>query len=85
MDNIFDELNKLKSKLDSVNQNMDSSPFPSDEHDMFADEAIEIVNNIGCLAKILHIQCESSFKAYKDVEIPLRMARGGKFYYGEEL
>ena len=75
MDNIFDELNKLKSKLDSANKNMDNSPFPSDERDMFADEAIEIVNDIGCLAEILHIHCESRFKGYKDVEIPLRIAR----------
>lgn len=85
MNKIFDELNELKDKLDSVNANRSRAPFPSDEYDKLTDEAIDIVNQIGSLANILHIHCEASYKAYEDIQIPLRVARGGKFYYGEEL
>ena len=84
MDSIFNELNELKSRLDRVNENRTKAPYPSDERDRLTDERIELVNKIGCLANILHIHCEARFKAYQDVEIPLRVARGGKFYYGEE-
>ena len=84
MDKIFNELNELKSKLDIAIKNRNSVPHPSDERDRFTDEAIDIVNQIGCLANILHIHCEARFKAYQDVEIPLRVARVGKFYYGNE-
>lgn len=84
MDKIFNELNELKIKLDIAIKNRDSAPFTSDERDRFTDEAIDIVNQIECLAEILHIHCEARFKAYQDVEIPLRVARGGKFYYGKE-
>lgn len=84
MDKIFNELNELKSKLDIAIKNRNSSPFPSDERDRFTDEAIDIVNQIGCLANILHIHCEARYNAYQDVEIPLRVARGGEFYYGKE-
>lgn len=84
MDKIFNELNELKSKLDIAIKNRNSAPFPSDERDRFTDEAIDIVNQIGCLAEILHIHCEARYKTYQDVEIPLRVARGGEFYYGNE-
>ena len=84
MNSTFNELNELKNKLDMVNENRARAPFPSDEYDKLTDEAIDIVNQIGCLAKILHIHCEARFKAYQDVETPLRVARGGKFYYGNE-
>ena len=85
MNNVFRELNELKEKLDRVNENIDRAPYPSDEHDKLIDEAIELVNKIGSMADILNIHCDARFKAYQDVEIPLRIARGGKFYYGEEL
>ena len=84
MDKIFNELNELKDKLDKVNENRARAPSASDEHDRLTDEAIDIVNRIGCLAEILHIHCEARFEAYLDVEIPLRVARGGEFYYGNE-
>lgn len=84
MNNIFNELNELKDKLDRVNENRTRTPYPSDEHDKLTDEAIDIVNKIGCLAEILHIHCEARFKAYQEVNIPLRVARGGNFYYGKE-
>ena len=84
MNNIINELNELNDKLDRVNENRSRAPYPSDEHDKLTDEAIELVNAIGIMAEILHIHCEARFKAYQDVEIPSRVARGGKFYYGEE-
>lgn len=84
MNNIFNELNELNSKLGIAIKNRDSAPFPSDERDRFTDEVIDIVNQIGCLAEILHIHCDARYKAYLDVEIPSRVARGGKFYYGKE-
>lgn len=84
MDKIFNELNELKSKLDIAIKNRNSAPFPSDERYRFTDEAIDIVNQIGCLANILHIHCEARFSTYLEVEIPLRVARGGEFYYGKE-
>ena len=84
MDKIFNELNELKSKLDIAIKNRNSAPFPSDERDRFTDEAIDIVNQSGCLANILHIHCEARFNTYLEVEIPLRVARGGEFYYGKE-
>lgn len=84
MNNIFNELNELKDKLDRVNENRTRAPYPSDEHDKLTDEAIELVNSIGIMANILNIHWDASFKAYQDVTIPLRIARGGKFYYGEE-
>lgn len=84
MNNIFNELNELKNRLDRVNENRYRAPYPSDEHDKLTDEAIELVGEIGTMAEILNIHCNASFKAYQDVEIPLRVARGGKFYYGKE-
>lgn len=84
MNSTFNELNELKNKLDMVNENRARAPFPSDEYDKLTDEAIELVNKIGIKTEILRIYCEASFKAYQDVEIPLRVARGGKFYYGKE-
>lgn len=84
MNDIFNELNELKDKLDRVNKNRARAPYPSDEHDKLTDEAIELVNKIGIMAEILNIHCEASFKTYQDVDIPLRVARGGKFYYGKE-
>ena len=84
MNNIFNELNELKNRLDRVNENRSIAPYPSDEHDKLTDEAIGLVNEIGIMAEILNIHCNASFKAYQDVNIPLRVARGGKFYYGKE-
>ena len=84
MNNIFNELNELKDKLDRVNENRSRAPYPSDERDKLTDEAIELVNKIGIMTEILNIHCNASFKAYQDVEIHLRVARGGKFYYGED-
>lgn len=84
MNNIFKELNELKNRLDRVNENRSRAPYPSDEHDKLTDEAIELVNKIGIMAEILNIHCNARFKAYQDVEIHLRVARGGKFYYGKE-
>ena len=84
MNGIFNELNELKNKLDRVNENRARVPYPSDEYDKLTDEAIELVNKIGINAEILSIHCEASFKAYQDVEVPLRVARRGKFYYGKE-
>lgn len=84
MNEIFRELNELKDKLDRVNENRTRAPYPSDEHDKLTDEAIELVNKIGIMAEIIKIHCDAMFKAYQDVNIPLRVARGGKFYYGEE-
>lgn len=84
MNSIFRELNELKSKLDNINKNRDNAPYSSDERDRLTDERIDLVNKIGCLAEILHIHCEAIYNAYIDVEIPLRVARRGKFYYGKE-
>ena len=84
MNDIFNELNQLKNRLDRVNENRARAPYASDEHDKLTDEAIDLVNQIGCLAQILHIHCDGCFKAYQDVETPFRIARGGKFYYGKE-
>ena len=84
MDGIFRELNELKSKLDNIVKNRASVLFPSDEYDKLTDEAIDLVNQIECFANILSIHCNATYKAYQDVEIPLRIARGGKFYYGKE-
>lgn len=84
MDRIFNELNELKNRLDIVNENITRAPYPSNEHDKLTDEAIGLVNEIGIMAEILHIHCEARFKAYQEVNIPLRVARGGKFHYGKE-
>lgn len=84
MNNISNELNELKDKLDMVNENRTRTPYPSDEHDKLTDEAIELVNKIGIMAEILNIHCEARFEAYQEVNIPLRVARGGNFYYGKE-
>lgn len=84
MNSIFNELNELKDKLDRVSENRARAPYASDEHDKLTDEAIDLVNQIECLANILSIHCNATYKAYQDIEIPLRVARGGKFYYGKE-
>ena len=84
MDSIFSELIELKSKLDKINELKAETEYASAEYDKLTDEAIDLVNQIGTLGNLLNIHCESAFKAYCKVTIPLRVARGGKFYYGED-